>query len=179
MIKVRYTSCMSLELTIMHEIQRWFSHPWGQIFVVICARWCIFVLPLVVLVAWRWGSLSRHALVEIMWSTLLASILVFGAEIIIGRTRPFLLDPSLAVLVPRPHTMSFPSAHASIAYALAFMTLHWSTRVGIGTVLLADLVALAIFLKLFLVVPVVWVALAAGSSKTNNSNRRKALRTAC
>ena len=125
----------------MHEIQRWLSHPWGQIFVVICARWLIFVLPLLILVAWRWGNLSRHALVEIMWSTLLASILVFGAEIIIGRTRPFLVDPSLAVLVPRPHTMSFPSAHASIAYALAFMTLHWSMRVGIGAVLLADLVA--------------------------------------
>lgn len=133
---------MPIELQIMHELQRWFAHPWAREWIIFCARWLIFFLPLGAVLAWRFKHLSRHALVEVMWSTLLAAFLAFSLEFILNRDRPFLADPLLGVLVPRPHTMSFPSAHASIAFGLAFAVLGWNARLGILAVILANLVAL-------------------------------------
>lgn len=133
---------MSVELDIMHVVQGWFSSPGGKEFIIFCARWIIFLLGFGAIALWRFGRIQRHAMVEIIWSTLLAALLAFGLELVLRRARPFAIDPSLLVLVPRPHTFSLPSAHASIAYAMAFGLLGWNVQWGAIAVILADLVAL-------------------------------------
>ncbi len=134
---------MPLELTIMHSVQTLFLHAlWMTTLVIISARWCIFAIPLCALVAWRTGHVSLHALMEITWSALLAAIIAFGAETLIGRLRPFMVDPTLYVLIPRPSTMSLPSAHASIAYAMALALFGWSRPFGIFALVVADLVVM-------------------------------------
>jgi membrane-associated phospholipid phosphatase len=115
-----YTPFMPTELTIMHAIQDILQMPWLNLFMVWSARWFIFLIPLLGIIGRAQQRLSRHALKELVWTTLLAACLAFGLEWLLGRARPFVTDPTLQVLVPRPHTMSFPSAHASIAYAMAF-----------------------------------------------------------
>ncbi len=126
----------------MHAIQDLFQPSWVVSLVVLSARWMIFLIPLVIVAARSRNLLSHHALVETVWTTLLAACLAFGLEALFGRTRPFLADPTLDVLVPRPHTMSFPSAHASIAYAMAFALFGWNRRLGIIALIMADLVAI-------------------------------------
>ncbi len=134
---------MSFELTLMHEVQSLFLDvSWARALVAFCARWLIFVLPLCGLIAWRYKQVRRHALVEMIWSVLLVALIAFAGEWIIARPRPFITDPSLAVLVPPPQTMSFPSAHASIAYALAFVLFGWNRPLGIVALLIADLVVM-------------------------------------
>ena len=134
---------MSFELTLMHAVQSLFlDTPWARALVAFCARWLIFVLPLCGLLAWRYKHVRRHALVEMIWSVLLAALAAFGGEAVFARARPFVTDPSLEVLVPRPHTMSFPSAHASIAYAIAFALFGWNRPLGVVALLIADLVAI-------------------------------------
>lgn len=134
---------MSLELTIMHTVQSLFvDSSWAKALVVICARWLIFTLPVCALLAWRFKHLRRHALVEMVWSVLFAAVMAFAGEWLTARPRPFTTDPTLDVLIPRPHTMSFPSAHASIAYALALALFGWNRPLGIIALLIADLVAI-------------------------------------
>ena len=134
---------MPLELTILHAVQSLFvDSSWAKMFVVICARWLIFALPVCALLAWRFKHLRRHALVEITWSVLFAAVMAFAGEFIIARPRPFTVDTTIDVLIPRPHTMSFPSAHASIAYALALALFGWNRPLGIVALLAADLIAI-------------------------------------
>lgn len=132
---------MSTELLFMHTIQDWLHAPWMVSLVVLCARWMIFIIALLALGGRIRGWLSHHALKEVFWSTLLAACLAFSSEWAIGRARPFITDPTLDVLVPPPHTMSFPSAHASIAYGMAFAIFGWNRSLGIVALILADLVA--------------------------------------
>ena len=132
---------MFLELDIIYVLQDWFSNPALKQFIIFCARWMIFVLGLGALATWRFGLIQRHAMVEVMWSTLLSALLAFGGGAALERARPFTTDLSLDVWIPRPHTFSFPSAHTSIAYGIALALLGWNVRVGIIAVILADLVA--------------------------------------
>lgn len=132
---------MTLELSIMHELQKFFSAPWAQQAAVVCARWIIFLLPLLALVVWKIKKISTRALVGLLAPGALAAVMALALELLLHRARPFTVDPNLLVLVPRPLTFSFPSAHASSAYALAFAILGRDGRLGILAVILADLVA--------------------------------------
>lgn len=133
---------MSSELLFMHTVQDWLHAPWMVVLIVLCARWMIFIIALLAIGARVRDWLSHHALKEVLWSTLLAAFLAFSSEWAIGRARPFVTDPTLDVLVPPPHTMSFPSAHASIAYAMAFAIFGWNHSLGVIALILAILVAM-------------------------------------
>lgn len=71
------------------------------------------------------------------------SRLIIG--VIVGRTRPFVGLADVEQLIPMPHSYyynSFPSAHASITFALAFFILRHDRDWGIAFLILAVLTAL-------------------------------------
>ncbi len=129
------------ELTLMHALQALLlDTAWAKMATIVAARWLIYVLPIGVLAAWYLKRVPLRALEEMFWSVLLAAVITFSAELVLGRGRPFVTDPTLVTLVPRPHTMSFPSAHASIVYALALTLFAWNRTWGIVALIMADMI---------------------------------------
>ena len=73
----------------------------------------------------------------------------FVLKPIIARPRPFMDDPSVALLIPPPNGFSFPSNHASSSFAVATMLCFYHKKAGIAALVLAALIA---FSRVFLFV---------------------------
>jgi len=66
---------------------------------------------------------------------------------LVGRIRPFALDPSFPLIATPPHDASFPSGHAAVSFAAAYVIYHFNKRAGIAAYVLAALIA---FSRLYL-----------------------------
>ncbi|MSR85401.1 phosphatase PAP2 family protein [Candidatus Uhrbacteria bacterium] len=135
---------MQGEIQIIRGLQQVFDGQAGQAIIYFCARWMIFVF--VVLAAatglWKRAKSLRYAAYEAAWSALLAFILSLTVSYTIGRTRPFLMSPDVGLLIPPPGTpFSFPSSHASVAFAMAFALAYGHPALGFVALLVAVLVA--------------------------------------
>jgi undecaprenyl-diphosphatase len=132
------------EIEIIQGIQSTFAAPWGQAFVVFCARWLVFAFaPLAALTSWRKKDRHlRHAAIEAAWSALLAFFLAMTLGVAIGRVRPFRADPdAIHALIPPPaSTYSLPSGHTSVAFAIAFALAFGNPYLGVPAFAIAFLV---------------------------------------
>jgi len=66
---------------------------------------------------------------------------------LVGRARPFVLDPTFPLIATPPHDASFPSGHAAVSFACAYVIYHFNKRWGIVAYVLAGLIA---FSRLYL-----------------------------
>ena len=84
----------------------------------------------------------RAAAYEAAWSGLVALILSLCLGAIIGRLRPFAVSSDVHLLIQAPASIfSFPSSHASVAFAVAFALLYGDVTIGLVALLMACLVA--------------------------------------
>ncbi len=121
--------------------------PLGLWFAIFAARYVIFVL--IVWVIWRERTTKiaslRHAMHEAGWSGAFALLLALCLSEVIHRSRPFTVFSDIHILVPIPLSQySLPSAHAALAFGIAFACL-WGAdrkREVFIPVMLAALVAL-------------------------------------
>jgi len=60
---------------------------------------------------------------------------------LVARVRPFILNPSVVLLIDAPHDYSFPSGHTLSSFEAAFVLLFRSRKMGIPAVILASLIA--------------------------------------
>lgn len=131
-----------MELQILHMIQGWRT-DWlddvmvfitktgdkGLVWISLCALLLMF-------------PRTRKCGVAVGLSLILTTIL--GNEIIkniVRRPRPFTVDTSVTLLIPRPGQYSFPSGHTSNSIAAAFSIFLFYRKPGIGALVLAGLIA--------------------------------------
>lgn len=134
---------MSTELSFIHALQTALDSRIGTLVSVFCARYVIFLE-----VAWIFligltnrQSKVRHAAREAGIALLLALYSALTLSEFIGRLRPFVADPLVHLLIPPPLSLhSFPSAHTSAAFALAFAIAWTDRRTAIIPLVLALLV---------------------------------------
>lgn len=135
---------MPAEIQFIRSVQALFQTPLGISFLVFCARWMIFLFaPLAAATSFlpRRASL-RHAAYEAAWAGLLAITVATILGVLIGRARPFQATDMVALLIPPPaSTYAFPSAHTSVAFAIAAALTYGSARLGVVAFLMAALVA--------------------------------------
>lgn len=60
---------------------------------------------------------------------------------LIARPRPFFVDESVALLIPRPSEYSFPSGHTANSFAAAVVIFSHYRKAGIGALLVAAVIA--------------------------------------
>lgn len=93
---------------------------------------------------------TRKTGVTLAGALLLELALVDGLlKPLIGRARPFMLNPTVTLLITRPTDGSFPSGHTSTSFAAAFVIFHFNKKWGIAAYVLAALIA---FSRLYLYV---------------------------
>ena len=131
------------ELEIVRQVQSWFPGTIGHFVATFFARWLIFFYaPLVAATSWRkHRSAFRHAAYEAAWSGLLAFSVSMLIERVTERLRPFQVSAEISALVPPPSTYSFPSAHASTAFAIAASLAFAHPLLGVVALGMAVLVA--------------------------------------
>ena len=106
--------------------------PWLDAVMVFASSREFAVLASVMLVAWLWGSLRRHALRPVIQASVSLGIVDWlGHEVLkpwVGRTRPCFELPkgSFRCLVEIGNSGSMPSLHAANAFAVAMaVSLAW------------------------------------------------------
>ena len=87
-------------------------------------------------------ALDRQAVIHALLATALAAGTGTLLANAIGRTRPFLVHPA-HVLVAKSFDASFPSIHATAAFAVATAVLFYNRTMGIVFLALAGLIALS------------------------------------
>lgn len=122
----------------------------GDAVVIFCATYLIFVMLAlgVGYVAVAWKTTHFEGRTENVTHALWAATIGFVIETVIGfiwfRARPFAALKGVHSLVDRMATeKSFPSAHATIAFSLAFAVYFHNKKWGRVLLLLATLVSLA------------------------------------
>lgn len=138
-----YFCDMGIELSFIHWLQAALDSRIGGIFSVFSARYVIFLeIAWILLIGLTDKRKNlRHAAREAGISLLLAMYVALMLSNFIGRLRPFMADSLVYRLIPAPLSMhSFPSAHASAAFALAFAIAWTDRRTAIIPVILAVLV---------------------------------------
>ncbi len=137
-------SLMLGEIEIIHGIQRLLDTPAKISFAIFCARWLIFFLtvPVALIGLKRRHRPSRNAAYRAAWSALVALLLSLALGFLFGRIRPFHVSPDVHLLVQPPASVySFPSSHASVAFAVAFALLYGDVTIGLLALLMAALIA--------------------------------------
>jgi undecaprenyl-diphosphatase len=138
-----------LDWSIFHELNGVLRHQdRGQDAAEIFNAWAIFVLVAVTGALWflaRPGGSLRPKLAAL--SAALAAALALLVNAALGRLwfhdRPFVDHPhATLLLVPHAADNSFPSDHASVAFAVAFAVVAFYRRVGLGLVIGAAAVAI-------------------------------------
>lgn len=135
---------MTLDLNLILTLQGWLNHPMGIGLAVFCARYAIFLFaPLIV---WIWVKKEhpqdRHLMKDAMIALLVSLVLAAVIGDAIGRARPFIASSQVQYWVPIPLSeASFPSRHATAAFAMAGMIALVSTPMAWIAMILASLVA--------------------------------------
>lgn len=138
---------MFWEQLLMLRLQGLIQGPISLAVAIFLARYVIFAL--IAWVMWRERtskqSAFRHAMHEAGWSGMFALLLALCLSEVIHRARPFTVFHDIQLLVPLPLSeYSLPSAHASLAFGIAFACLWGANRKQdvFVPMLLATLVAL-------------------------------------
>ncbi|MFC1787649.1 phosphatase PAP2 family protein [Patescibacteria group bacterium] len=108
------------------------------------ARYLIFVMiGSTLLWIWRFAQSNSRLLrtIELSVTVTLAWLVTLALEYLIKRPRPYEVGDSEPLISMWVHTPSFPSAHATIAFAVAGMVFWHQKPAGIILLILAALVA--------------------------------------
>jgi undecaprenyl-diphosphatase len=90
------------------------------------------LLALLFLVQGKWRSISgRHAVVAAGFSALLALGIAHLFAEFVARPRPYVTHPSAHLFIPRTQDTSFPSDHATAAFAIAVALLLRHRKAGL------------------------------------------------
>lgn len=72
-----------------------------------------------------------------------------GIKPLVARIRPYIVDPSIVLIIPPESEFSFPSGHTSTSFECAFVLFHYHKKWGIAAIVLAAVIA---FSRLYLMV---------------------------
>ena len=72
-----------------------------------------------------------------------------GVKPLVQRIRPYIVDPSISLIIPPESEFSFPSGHTSTSFECAFVIWAYNRKWGIAAIVLAALIG---FSRLYLMV---------------------------
>lgn len=139
-----------MELEILHAIQELHT-DWLDAFMILVTTlgnggiiW--IALSLVLVVPKRTRACGLTMMGAMLLSFLLGNLLLKN---LIARPRPFMVDSSVSLLIPKPGEYSFPSGHTLNSVTAATVIFLYFKKAGIGAYVLAALIA---FSRLYLFV---------------------------
>lgn len=139
-----------MELEILHAIQELHT-DWLDAFMILVTTlgnggiiW--IALSLVLVVPKRTRACGLTMMGAMALSYLLGNLLLKN---LIARPRPFMVDSSVSLLIPKPGEYSFPSGHTLNSVTAATVIFLYFKKAGIGAYVLAALIA---FSRLYLFV---------------------------
>jgi undecaprenyl-diphosphatase len=136
----------SLDYTLFRWVNGLAGHVgWLDHGAALFADWSPFVVAGLLVVLWFWDRgderlRNRQAVLHAGAATVLALLVNLAITGVYFRDRPFLVHPA-HLLVSGPGDSSFPSNHATAAFAIAIAVLLYNRRFGIVLLVLAALIA--------------------------------------
>lgn len=95
-------------------------------------------------------KISRKIGIEILVSLIIGALLGnLTIKPLVGRLRPFYIEPDIKLLIPEPYGYSFPSGHALSSFAAATVIFLNNKKLGVIALVLASIIA---FSRLYLYV---------------------------
>ena len=113
------------------------------------ARDLIYLAPLLLLALWFWPAADRDRALNqrVAAGAFCAVLLGLGFAMLLGslhsEARPFIADPSTRLLISHAPDNSFPSDHASAAFALAGAIVWWRRSLGFVLIAVALLIGVS------------------------------------
>lgn len=104
------------------------------------------VLALVLILIPKTRRIGLHMGIALLFGLIVCNLLL---KPLVGRIRPYDLDPTLTLLIAPPHDLSFPSGHAAASFETAVAVFMHDKRWGTGMLVLASVIA---FSRLYLTV---------------------------
>lgn len=106
--------------------------------------WILFTV--ILLFSKKYRKYGVMMAISLAFSVLLGNVLL---KPLVARPRPFVMDPSVSLLIAKPSGFSFPSGHAMASFAAASVFFAANRKFGWGALTLAVLIA---FSRLYLFV---------------------------
>lgn len=103
------------------------------------ARYLIYLFFLVLIVLFFY---KRKTALKIFLSAILGLLINYSISLIYFRPRPFVSFPVNLLIEKSPLEKSFPSDHATLAFAIAFSIYFFNKKLGIVFLILAFLISL-------------------------------------
>ena len=104
------------------------------------------VLSLILVLPRKYRKAGSCMLVSIVLSFVLGNLIIKN---VVHRTRPFIVDPTVQLLIKKPHEYSFPSGHTLNGITASVTLFLYHRREGIVAIILALVIA---FSRLYLFV---------------------------
>lgn len=109
--------------------------------IIYCAKYLVFVIPL--LMVWAWALQSRRRKIQMIAAAILAGIIAYGLAKIAGHLhsnpRPFVSDGTPA-LFSHANDNGFPSEHTVLAMTLTTVLYFYWRRLAVVSLVLTSLV---------------------------------------
>jgi len=140
-----------LELPILHAINDALECPLLDMFFSLITKlgdhgifWIVLALVLLCFKRTRRAGVS-------MAIALIIGLCVtnLGVKPLVQRIRPYIVDPSISLIIPPESEFSFPSGHTSTSFECAFVLLAYHRKWGIAAIVLSALIG---FSRLYLMV---------------------------
>lgn len=133
---------MGFEMEFLHAIQAMHTAWLTPVMVVVSTlgnAGLIWILTgLVLLIPKKTRQCGITMLIAMAFSFLLGNIILKN---LIARDRPFVLDETVELLIPKPGEFSFPSGHTLNGFTAATVIFLHFKKAGIGALLFAGLIA--------------------------------------
>lgn len=140
-----------LELPILHAIQDAIGCSFLDTFFSLITRLgdggIFWIILAIVLLCFR---KTRRAGVAMAVALIIGLCVTnLGIKPLAARIRPYVVDPSISLIIPPESEFSFPSGHTSTSFECAFVLAWYHRKAGIAAIVLAAVIA---FSRLYLMV---------------------------
>lgn len=141
--------CETVDYFLFQKLYSLSGHwAWLDFTGVFLAEFLIFLMPILVLVFYFFTgpknqSQYRHKFIQLVCAVGLAVLIKFLIGLVYLRPRPSLTHPDLIPLLIAHSSQSFPSGHATLAFALALATMMIDKNFGILFFILAFLISMS------------------------------------
>ncbi|MEK7105410.1 MAG: phosphatase PAP2 family protein [Patescibacteria group bacterium] len=142
---------LHIDEKISHKLDGWLDNdPEGQALGIFAAKYLLWAFLGAAIIVYPWINKTNEGAVIydlfLILSALAAHLITFLLSFVVRRKRPYETSPDTWHLPIRIYTSSFPSGHATIAFAVAmFLVWYWHPSLLIAVVLyaIAAIVAIA------------------------------------
>ena len=133
------------ELPVLDWIRSNIANPVLDVIMPIITDFCEdgigwIILALVLLLFKKTRKLGITMAISLIFGLLLCNLTL---KPLVARTRPFVYNPDIKLIIPQPGEFSFPSGHSVTSFECAFAIYLYSKKWGIPALVFAGMIALS------------------------------------